>query len=499
MLAGILGAISIGFAQSFSNDDKSPCMSCEDLTNLRIPDVIISDTELIEAGETYCKLTGIICREIGFELLLPSRWNARFVMEGNGGFAGSCWTDTTKVADGYASGSTDTGHQGKSLKADWALSNMERQLNYAHLAVHRTAIISKEILRHYYGSGPKFSYFNGCSRGGGQGIIEAQRYPNDFDGIVAGAPTIDFLGFAAECIRNSQVVYPDPLNLTEPTISPANLLLLQTTILGQCDTLDGIKDNILNDPRDCDFNVDLLPRCPDDSICDDCFTSAQIEAVREVYNGLTIQNEEIHPGFPFGCENEPGGWLNWVVGPNSISMKLNYPTLQLNLGAETFKYLVFQDPDWDYSSYDFSNFPSDTRIVSSYLNATSTDYSAFKNHGGKMIIYHGWNDPVLSALATLKHYKAAKKEDEKIEEFMRLYLLPGVLHCGAGPGPDPRDVDWLELIRDWVEQGHAPERVIMSKKVKGEVVFTRPVFPYPGIAEYNGYGDPNEESSFNER
>jgi feruloyl esterase len=176
-------------------------------------------------------------------------------------------------------------------------------------------------------------------------------------------------------------------------------------------------------------------------------------------------------------------------------MELNFPSLQFGFGTEMFKYLVFNNPDWDYSTYDFSNFLKETKYASSYLDATSTDYSAFKNRGGKMIIYHGWNDPALSALATIDHYNAARKDDNEIGEYIRLFLLPGVLHCGGGPGPG--QADWIALVRNWVEKGIVPERVVVSKKKEGEDVISRPVFPYPKKATYDGKGDVNKESSFN--
>ena len=174
----------------------------------------------------------------------------------------------------------------------------------------------------------------GCSRGGGQAMMEAQRYPNDFDGIVAGAPAFNWPEIGAEFIQNSQIIYPDPTKLDQPVISKANLQLLQTSVLDQCDAADGIKDQILNDPRDCDFDVDSLPRCAENSANDDCFTSAQLEAIKVVYGGVTDQQEKIYPGFPFGGENESGGWLPWIVGPNQGTMELNFPTLQFAFGNE---------------------------------------------------------------------------------------------------------------------------------------------------------------------
>ena len=252
--------------------------------------------------------------------------------------------------------------------------------------------------------------------------MEAQRYPGDFDGIVAGAPAFNWPAIGAEFIQNSKAIYPDPSNLDEPVITLANLKLLQNIILEHCDTIDGVKDQILNDPRECDFDLDLLPECPGNYAGDDCFTSAQIEAIKLVYAGSTDQKNEIYPGFPFGGENEPGGWQDWITGPNKETMQLNFPSLHFAFGTEMFKYLVFQDPHWDYSSYDFSNFLNTTQYASSYLDATSTDYTAFKNRGGKMIIYHGWNDPALSAFATIEHFEATQREDNELEEYLSTFF-----------------------------------------------------------------------------
>jgi len=474
---------------------KNPCLACEELKNLQLPDITISQSEIVDEGEPYCKVIGTMGKEINFELLLPNHWNNRFVMGGGGGFVGNVQNVARwKVKEGYATSGTDTGHKGHGLTADWAYHNMERQVNFGHLAVHRTAVVSKAIINQYYCSFPEYSYFIGCSRGGGQAMMEAQRYPEDFNGIVSGAPAFDWPGTAAEFIQNIQNIYPDPNNLEEPIISRANLQLLQTIVLEQCDAIDGLKDQILNDPRDCNIDFDSFPICNTNSARDECFTQVQIKAIKSVYDGIINEGKMIYPGFPFGGENEPGGWFEWIVGPNQSTMQLNFPSLQFGFGTEMLKYLVFQDPDFDYSSYDFSNYLDVTQYASSYLNATSTDYSGLKNRKGKMIIYHGWNDPALSALSTIEHYDNAKNADKEIEDYIRLYLLPGVLHCGGGPGP--HEVDWLELVREWVENDKAPERVILSKSVDGKKIMTRPVFPYPQKAVYDGKGNPNKESNF---
>jgi len=493
-LAVTMLLIASGIAQVPLKTEKEPCIPCEELKNLSIPEVIITETETIKDGVHYCKIRGLIGKEINFELQLPDRWNSRYIMQGNGGFAGSIHVNPDFAKKGYASSGTDTGHKGNGLKADWALNNMERQLNFGHMAVHRTSVISREIIRQYYGSDSEFSYFIGCSRGGGQAMMEAQRYPEDFDGIVCGAPAFNWPAIGAEFIQNSRACYPDASKINESVISRANLELLQNLVLDQCDAVDGITDRILNDPRDCDFNFDLLPICPENTEGDDCFTPVQIEAIKLIYAGVSNQKGPIYPGFPLGGENENGGWFHWIVGPAPATLELNFPSAQFGFGTEMFKYLIYHDPDWDYQDHDFSNFFEDTRFASSFLDATSTDYSDFKALGGKMIIFHGWNDPALSAFSTIEHYEAAKQEDSNLEDCVRLFLLPGVLHCGGGPGP--QQVDWLELIQDWVEKGNAPERVLVSKKMDGKVVMTRPILPFPRKSIYDGSGDPMLESSF---
>ncbi len=482
-------------AQTAVETTKKPCLPCEEIKNIKLPDVTISQAGWIQEPVPHCKVSGIIGSEIHFELLLPDEWNSRFVMGGGGGFVGSVQNMAEfTVKNGFATVGTDTGHKSNGLKAGWALNHMERQLNFGHLAVHRTAVTAKGLMRRYYGSEIKFSYFLGCSRGGGQAMMEAQRYPGDFDGIVAGAPAFSWPALGAEFIQNSRAVYPDPDTLDQPVVTVENLALLQELVLEQCDALDGLEDGILNDPRNCDLNFSAFPVCPENAPSDTCFTPEQLEAIKVIYSGGSNNQKEIYPGFPPGGENEPAGWQAWITGPNAGSLAIGFPSLQFGFGTEMFKYLVFQDSLWDYSTYDFSGFFEDTKYASSYLDATSADYTAFKKNGGKMIIYHGWNDPALSAYSTIDHFEKVMRKDPGVKNYLRLFLLPGVLHCGGGPGPD--QVDWLEIIRDWVEQGSAPDRVILSKKTNGKVIMTRPVFPYPGKAIYDGKGDPNRENSF---
>jgi hypothetical protein len=488
------------YAQNNSSTKK--CIPCEQLKSLRLPDVTILaatsfKNDTIEGQVItvpFCRVLGRISKEINFELLLPNQWNKRFLMSGGGGFVGSIQNNMrADVNSGYATVGTDAGHKGSGVDASWGLNNMERQIDFGRLAIHLTAAVSKYLIRTYYCSDPAYSYFLGCSRGGGQAMVEAQQYPEDFDGIVAGAPAFSWPAIGAKFIQNSQKNYPDPKDLGKPVITKDNLWLLQEQVLKQCDALDGITDHIINDPRACKFDFSMLPVCSDSLANANCLTAQQLAAIRTVYTAVTNNKDTIYPGFPFGAENEPGSWDLWIAG-NNPNMKM--PSLHYLFGTNVFKYLIFNNPDWDYSKCDLSNFFEETRYAAAYLDATQTDYSEFHNRKGKMIMYHGWNDPALSAFATIKYYQEAEKKDKDLHSYIRLFLLPGVLHCGGGPGPD--NVDMIALIRDWVEKDKAPERVVMSKKENGKTVMTRPVFPFPKVAVYSGTGDSNLEKNFSE-
>ena len=318
-------------------------------------------------------------------------------------------------------------------------------------------------------------------------MVEAQLYPDDFNGIVCGAPAFSWPAIGAKFIKSCQLIYPNPKDL-KPVITNDNLKLLQEQVLRQCDNLDGLSDKIINDPRNCKFDFSKLPMCPGDKEGPGCFTKQQLAAIKSVYEPLVIDNQLVYPGFPYGLEAESDGWPAWITGSKQFA------SLHYFFGTNMFKYLVYNDPSWDYSKYDFKNFFKETRYASSYLDATQTDYGDFKKRNGRMIMYHGWNDPALSAYATIQHYEEAMKKDKDLQSYIRLFLLPGVLHCGGGTGCD--NVDWVKLIRDWTENNAAPERVVFSKQEKENTVMTRPAYPYPKVTVYDGKGKPTDEKSF---
>lgn len=480
---GLLLAVVSLLANQSGRAQIAACVPCEQMQHLHLPEVTIHTATLVEPGEgdpvpgrPHCRVLGVIGREIQFELLLPSDFNGRFVMSGGGGFVGGVSNGLRGLTDGgYATAGTDVGHA-EPDPSKWATFQMERQLNFGHMGIHRTAVVCKNLIARYYGADAAYSYFFGASRGGGQALMEAQRYPEDFDGIIAGAPAFNWTGFSAKFIQIAQKMYPDG-KLDKPVLGDEQLALLQSRILEACDERDGIRDSILSDPEGCPFDIETLPRCGAGAPGPDCFTEAQLDAIRAVYTPLVVDGQLIHPGFPFGGEAEPNGWRPWIVGEKGTAGA--YPSLHTYFGIETFRHLIFNDPEWDYATYDFRNLIRDIRYASHYLDATSTDYSAFKARGGKLLIWHGWADPAVSALDMLHHYRAVRAADPDVDEYIRVYLLPGVLH---GPGRGPDHVDWLTVMRNWVENGNAPGEVVASKRLDGRTV-PRAIRPYAPPAE----------------
>jgi hypothetical protein len=463
---------------------------CAGLTSLTLPDIKIGETVSLPAATSgeiraaHCRVTGVIGTEIRFSLLLPDTWNGKFMMGGGGGFVGTIDNQASvTVNDGYATVGTDTGHQGAMFDASWALDNLERQVNWGYVAVHRTAETAKAILRHYYGATEKRSYFSGCSNGGRQGLMEAQRYPDDFDGIVVGAPAHDFVGLAAQFVRDVQAVFPDPHNLSTPMFTPETLKSVEAQIVEKCDAVDGVKDGLLEDPRRCNVDVAGLAGLSD----------RQRAALKKIYAQTSGKGGAIYPARPVGGEGEVDSWPAWITG-GSADATPQAPSLGFALATQFFKYLVFNDRSWDYSGYDVANARKDARLAATFMNATNPDLDAFKAKGRKLIMWHGWSD-ALTALASIEYYEEVRKRDDGVRDYFRLFLMPGVLHCSGGPGPDT--VDWPATIADWVENGKAPDRVIARKAAAGGAASrTRPLCPYPQRSEYTGSGSTDDAANF---
>ena len=381
-----------GWACAGGGGDPAPVSGarCSDLASMALIDFDIRTAEPIAGDDAvpHCRVQGVIDDEITFELLLPDAWNGRFLMGGGGGYVGTVQNAALAygagpgaLERGYATVGTDTGHAGGGVQADWALDNPARQVNFGHRAVHLTAEAARSIIRHYYEREEEYAYFVGCARGGGQGMMASQRYPDDFDGIVAGAPAYHWTAFTAGFIQNQQAIFPDPSDLSTPVITRENRALLDVSIRRACDHLDGVEDGVLTDPRRCDFAPASLPRCAGDVPGADCVTSAQLAAIETIYAGPTSNGELMFHGFPLGGENDPGGWDQWIAGAE-MTTELGAPNLHYGFGTELYKYFVFSDPDWDYTTYDFSTWADDVAETAEILDATDPNIGPFRDAGG---------------------------------------------------------------------------------------------------------------------
>jgi len=483
----------------------SPRTSCDALAGAELQDVIELHSESVRADSgtpAFCRVTGQIDPEITFEVDLPANWNGRFYMPGNGGHAGQRNDSPFQIAGrlaalqkGFAAATTNTGHNAdKEPGATFVLSNPRKAIDYAYRAVHLTAVTSKAITNLYYGRPASYSYWNSCSNGGRQGLMEAQRYPEDFDGIVAVAPWVDQTGFAIGALWNHQAM--DDANIT-----PGKLQLLADSVMAKCDAIDGLADNLIDDPRLCQINVaEDVPACPIGTNNDSCLTPDQADAIQRVYDGPhDDRGRQLFPGFMPGSEalvNGPNGpsspWLGLIVPPSPGA-----GTGDFNLGINTLQYLAFQPPrpDYDYRDFDFN---TDTELFdrwSRLVDAKDINLREFRGRGGKLIMTYGWADQVLQPMMGVNYFEqAVTANGPDGENFMRLFMLPGMTHCAGGLGPDQNDA--IGAVIDWVETGTAPDSIEARKIVDGEITRSRPLCPYPQVARYGGNGSINEAANF---
>lgn len=421
---------------------------------------------------------------IRIEVWLPATpaWNGRFQAVGNGGLAGAILYQPLADAlrANYATANTDTGHSGTAVSGEWALGHPERIVDFGHRAVHEMTVKAKAIIDAYYGRKPSYSYWNGCSEGGNQALGEAQRYADDYDGILAGAPANYMTHLQAAGNWISQAIHKDPRTFVPSDKLPA----LNKAVLAACDATDGVSDGVLNDPRDCNFDVAKL-RCSENDSAQ-CLTDEQIAGIKKVYAGVhnPRTGERIFPGHALGSELE---WSNWIAGTASPPTNLQH-LIQDSL----FRSLVFENANWDWRSFDFDR---DLAIavgkIGDAVNQINPDLSALKQRGGKLIQYHGWYDPAISPLNSIAYFDSVQRRMGDTSSFYRLFMVPGMAHCGGGPGAT--EFDRMGAIVKWVEQGIAPEAV-PAASAKRE--FTRPLCSYPQVARYDGSGSNREAANF---
>ncbi len=484
----------------------APVLDCSKLSSEDIDSAVGSPTHLTSATAVpdgkpapYCDVTGYVEPQVKFEVRLPlAAWTQRFLQTGCGGLCGNLGIrvsndhDCMPAQNGeLALASTDMGHSGQ---ADGSFGEKEFQLriDFAYRGVHVTTLAAKALIERFYGQKPKYSYFAGCSDGGREALMEAQRYPEDFNGILAGAPAMNFVtqntfyhGWNARTNTGAD---------GKPILTADKLPILHQAIVAKCDAGDGLKDGIISDPIACHFDPSVTLCKPGQDVST-CLTSAEVNVAKEIYAGAhdSDGNKLVLSG-PL-----PGSELAWagVYIPRSGSDQL----FSAQIATGTLKYLAYEkNPPADYSladlKFDRSSFAAATKLHFLY-DSTDPDLSTFASGGGKLILWHGFADQHISPLNTIAYYTAMERVMGKsaVEKFARAYLFPGGYHCAGGEGPF--NVDLLSAIMGWVESRDAPQGLIASHTTDGgKVDSTRPVYPYPLTTKYTGSGDINDAKNF---
>jgi feruloyl esterase len=420
--------------------------------------------------------------DIKAEIWLPvdTGWNGKLLGVGGGGFVGAVnyGAMAGALGEGYAAASTDTGHAGGS--AEFALGHPEKVVDFAWRAVHEMTLKAKAVVLAHYGRAARFSYWQGCSTGGRQGLMEAQRFPEDYDGIVAGAPANNQIQLCAWRMAIMVSVLQDAAR----ALPPAKIAILHQAVLDACDALDGVKDGLLTDPRQCRFDpATLLCRGADQN---NCLTAPQIETVKMAYRDARTKNGDlIYPGLL------PGSEIGWLLPGQSKEPG------SIDLGM--FRYLAHQDANWGWRAFDLDRDTALAEQRAGFMEAVNPDLSAFKARGGKLLIYHGWSDGgsggAISPVNTIQYYSSVlARMGPDQQSWLRLFMVPGMLHCGGGPGPNQFNA--MAVLERWRELGQATDMIFAAHVAGNRVEMTRPLCAYPELAVYKGSGSTNDAGNF---
>src|SRR5579862_4293847 len=523
LLAG--GAASNAQAQDSGGATIAPVEKCADMMNFRIPSMNMTITKVAAVPTTppgtlraasitgepipvaippYCRAEGAIDPRtgfdnkpyaIGFAIALPDNWNGRFLFQGGGGLNGSITPplggqaagDSPALARGFAVVSTDTGHKGAVFDSAF-MKDQLADLNFAYIAVGRVAVISKEIIAHYYGQAAKHSYYDGCSTGGREGMLMSQRYPAYFDGIVSGDPAMrtGYSNIGLTYARNAfaAIAPKDASGKPEPAkdFSPSDKKLLADAIMKSCDEKDGLKDGMIFNTEACQFNPAVL-KCKG-AKTDSCLTEQQVGALQKAFSGpKDSHGKEVYARFPW----DTGYILSAGSGPFAVFSS----------------FLPTEGPSIIAAVQPRANLTIDQMVAGveenesqTLTDTTWTNLSTFSEHGGKLIFYHGTSDPVFSPFDTLAYYERMAKNNgglDQVENWSRFFFVPGMNHCAGGPAALD-NFDMLTAVVNWVENGVAPDSVVAKGKAfPGR---TRPLCAYPKHAQYKGQGDPQDAGNF---
>jgi hypothetical protein len=482
----------------------SPAITCGELRSLTSFDIsVISATVIAGSADVpeHCRVHLMVQPEINIEVNLPAKWNSRLYMFGNGGWAGESFDSPGRAANrahglkaGFVTAATDTGHSASTEPGASFALNKQKLLDYGFRSLHVTAETAKLLARNYYGVGPTKSYYDGCSQGGRQGLTLAQRFPNDFDGIIAGSPGLYQTGTHLARAHWMRGLNANPF-------PAAKLSLLADRVYEQCDAKDGLKDGLIDDPRRCDFvPVRDLPHCAEGTDKSDCFTADQIRALELIYGDVVSQGKRFFPGWPVGAEiagpNGQSGWIGQEInGPNGAGAWTSYGYNFLRFVVAPKDGVIDADPARAFSQFDIGKYSTQVEEVHQIIDANDPDLSLFRRRGGKLLMYFGWADPQLNPKMGVEYYEqVVEKMGDSTGDFFRLFMVPGMFHCGGGVGTSVFDT--ATQIVNWVETGQPPARIEASRIVAGAVVRTRPLCPYPQVARYKGTGSTDESANF---
>ena len=475
---------------------------CEAIETLSLRQARVTAAEFVAAGAAspgrggrggagaplpaHCRvavtLTPSSDSHIEMEIWLPAdNWNGKFLAVGNGGWAGSISFDAMAngLRRGYATASNDTGHTGGS--ASFALGHPEKLIDFGYRAMHEMAVQSKAIVQAFYSRAPRLSYYQGCSTGGRQGMMSAQRYPDDFDAIIAGAPVYNVVHLNVSQVALQVGMLKRPATL----VSPEQRTMLADAVVNACDQRDGVRDGIVSEPRACTFDPAVLScSAAAGPVAASCLTAPQVENARSAYAPVTTAGGAlVYPGRSPGFES---GW------------RIPAPGAPLNpLFSDMVRYVGRQDPDWDPMTFDLETDLALALKQAAFIEASDPDLARFKARGGKLLLYHGWADPGPAPENTINYYEAVNRTmGGRQDEWMRLFLMPGVGHCGGGVGPD--QADFLGALERWREQGVAPDRITATRAAgRGtSTPLSRPLCPFPQVARHTGSGSTGDATSF---
>ena len=466
-------------------------------------DTTIASARLIDAAAglpRHCLVDARVAvpgNAVNLRVALPDGWNGKVLFEGVGGLGGTLPGLGDGLGRGYASATTDTGHV--SSDPTWG-SSRAKELDYGHRGTHVTAVAAKAVTASFYGRPPAHAYFNGCSNGGRQAMMEVQRYPGDFDGVIAGDPA------TGTPMQVGRAVFFQRLLASPANYLPAEKVeLLSRSTLAACDGKDGLVDGLIADPRPCDFDPATLACAGPDTPA--CLTAAQVGTVQTIYAGLKdASGRDYAPPFPKGHEGGPTGWRGWITGndpptpqPDGTMAFAGRQPSGYALADANFRFLALEDDAPGFSWLTF-RFPADLarlKTMTEILSPLDTDLRPFKQTGGKLIVYHGWSDPGISAYGTLRYVDEMTRVvggQAAADAFARAYFVPGMHHCSGGPGVDTFDM--LPVLEQWVEHGVPPSHVVARHVVNGATARSRPLCPHPQVATYGGTGSIDDAASF---